>query len=161
MFARVPSGQILTIEQRNRFSPAWSPDSPQAWGSVAVPCPLITVRSIECPGQMSADERALEYQVGLAVFLFFRRYKVSWPAVITTRGNGRAFPPRPTICALSWPPCSEISIQDAYSRSGALRVKSQRPKNDLPAAGGFADLAHCGQTAVPNITAIAIRNGFR
>src|SRR5580704_12497117 len=46
-------------------------------------------------------------------------------------GSGRAFPQRPTIWALSCPFSSRSSNQEGYSRSGALSVRSHRPRKGL------------------------------
>src|SRR5690348_12251257 len=56
---------------------------------------------------------------------------LSRPPEISTLGSGRALPQRPTISALSWPFSSRNSSQEGYSRLGAFRVKSQRPRNAL------------------------------
>src|ERR1035437_4713719 len=62
--------------------------------------------------------------------------KVTWPSEISTLGRGRAFPQRPTICAASFPSSSRISSHEGYSRSGAFRIRSQRPRKGLAAASG-------------------------
>src|SRR6516225_5741496 len=53
---------------------------------------------------------------------------VRCPADTSILGSGRAFPQRPTICAANFPSVSLISNQEGYSRSGAFRVRSQRPR---------------------------------
>src|SRR5262249_62139847 len=55
--------------------------------------------------------------------------RVRCPSERPTRGSGRAFAQRPTICAFSWPPSTEGSSHDGYSRSGAFSVRFQRPRN--------------------------------
>src|SRR6185437_3593648 len=67
---------------------------------------------------------------------------VSFPCAISTLGNGRAFPHRPTICAFNWPPSSDTSSHEGYSWLGACSVRSQRPKNGLVDALDL--LAPCG-----------------
>src|SRR6516164_5474178 len=63
---------------------------------------------------------------------------VRWPSVIDTLGSGRALPHRPTICACNLPPSSRNSSHDGYSRSRALSVKSQRPRNAFTESSAFA-----------------------
>src|SRR5450432_2132077 len=65
--------------------------------------------------------------------------KVSCPLEISTLGSGRAFPQRPTICAVSCPFSSRTSSHEGYSRSGAFSVKSQRPRKAAAESGGKDD----------------------
>ena len=66
----------------------------------------------------------------------FGETNFNWPFVISTFGSGRAFPQRPTITAFSWPFSCVNSSHDGYSLSGALSVKSQRPRNDSTGTAG-------------------------
>src|SRR6202521_2325188 len=54
--------------------------------------------------------------------------KVRWPSDSATLGSGLAFPQRLTIWAFNCPPSWRSSNHEGYSRSGALSVKSQRPR---------------------------------
>src|SRR5450432_1069396 len=65
--------------------------------------------------------------------------KISWPLEISTLGSGRAFPQRPTICAVSFPFSSRTSSHEGYSRSGAFSVKSQRPRKAVGESAGGED----------------------
>src|SRR5450631_1617666 len=71
----------------------------------------------------------------------FGETKVTWPSEISTLGRERAFPQRPTICAASFPSSSRISSHEGYSRSGALRVRSQRPRKGLAATASGPELS--------------------
>src|SRR6202007_699590 len=63
---------------------------------------------------------------------------LSWPLTISALGSGRAFPQRLTNSAFSCPSSCFSSSQEGYSRSGAFRVRSQRPKNGSTDSGGVA-----------------------
>src|SRR5882757_11416188 len=87
----------------------------------------------------------------------FGETKVSLPSATSTLGIGRALPQRLVIRALSWPPSSVISIHEGQSRSGAFKVRSQRPRN-FDAAEAVAELSAMGAAARPGAGAYANRN---
>src|SRR5271165_1033477 len=91
--------------------------------------------------------------------------KAIWPSEISTLGRGRAFPQRPTIWADSFPSSSRISNHEGYSRSGAFKVRSQRPKKDLAASafgselpGSPRRLAEVAETDTSMATKIVAQN---
>src|SRR5437899_3434727 len=61
----------------------------------------------------------------------FGEMNVRVPFKSSILGRGRACPQRLTIRALNTPSSCRISNHEGYSRSGAFRVRSQRPRKGL------------------------------
>src|SRR6266851_8563023 len=88
-------------------------------------------------GPVVVPDRVLPTSLPSKSISFFRsssslgEIKETAPFQRSIFGSGRAFPQRLTICALNCPPSCRISNHEGYSRSGAFRVRSQRPRKGV------------------------------